>query len=58
MNTVDGSLILAEYGHAKDNPDLPQINLLVCYNQTNEVLQMHNFLWKLMLKRGLFLAFK
>lgn len=54
MNTVDGSLILAEYGHAKDNPNLPQINLSVGYNQTNEVLQMHNFLWKLMLKRGLF----
>lgn len=37
MNTVAGSLTLAEYGHAKDNPDLPQINLSVGYNQTDEV---------------------
>lgn len=37
MNTVAGSLTLAEYGHAKDNPDLPQINLSVGYNQTDEI---------------------
>lgn len=37
MNTVAGSLTLAEYGHAKDNPDLPQINLSVGYNQTAKV---------------------
>ena len=37
MNTVAGSLALAEYGHAKDNPDLPQVNLSIGYNQTDEV---------------------
>lgn len=37
MYTVAGSLTLAEYGHAKDDPDLPQINLSVGYNQTAEV---------------------
>lgn len=37
MNTVAGSLTLAEYGHAKDNPDLPQINLSIGYNQTDDV---------------------
>lgn len=37
MNTVAGSLTLAEYGHAKDNPDLPQVNLSIGYNQTDEV---------------------
>ncbi len=31
MNTVAGSLTLAEYGHAKDNPDLPQVNLSIGY---------------------------
>lgn len=37
MNTVAGSLTLAEYGHAKDDPDLPQINLSVGYNQSDEI---------------------
>lgn len=37
MNTVAGSLTLAEYGHAKDNPDLPQINLSVGYNQSDDI---------------------
>lgn len=37
MNTVAGSLTLAEYGHAKDNPDLPQVNLSIGYNQTDKV---------------------
>ena len=37
MNTVAGSLALAEYGHAKDNPDLPLVNLSIGYNQTDEV---------------------
>lgn len=34
MNCVAGNLELAEYGHAKDNPDLPQINMSLGYNQT------------------------
>lgn len=33
MNTVAGSLTLAEYGHAKDNPDLPQIYRLATTRQ-------------------------
>lgn len=37
MNTVAGTLSLAEYGHAKDDPDLPQINLSLGYNQTDEI---------------------
>lgn len=37
MNTVAELLTLAEYGHAKDDSDLPQINLSVGYNQTDEV---------------------
>lgn len=37
MNTVAGLLTLAEYGHAKDNSDLLQINLSVGYNQIDEV---------------------
>lgn len=37
MNTVADSLTLSEYGHAKDNPDLPQVNVSIGYNQTNEV---------------------
>lgn len=34
MNCVAGNLELAEYGHAKDNPDLPQVNMSLGYNQT------------------------
>lgn len=34
MNCVVGNLELAEYGHAKDNPDLPQVNMSLGYNQT------------------------
>lgn len=34
MNCVAGNLELAEYGHAKDNSDLPQINMSLGYNQT------------------------
>jgi transposase len=37
MNSVAGSLTLAEYGHAKDNPALPQINVSIGYNQTNQI---------------------
>lgn len=37
MNTVAGNLTLAEYGHAKDDPDLPQINLSIGYNQTDNI---------------------
>ena len=33
MNCTAGNLELAEYGHAKDNPELPQINLSLAYNQ-------------------------
>lgn len=34
MNCVAGNLELAEYGHAKDNPDMPQVNMSLGYNQT------------------------
>ena len=34
MNCVAGNLEFAEYGHAKDNPDLPQVNMSLGYNQT------------------------
>lgn len=37
MNSVAGNLELAEYGHAKDNEDLPQVNLSIGYNQTDNV---------------------
>ena len=37
MNTTAGNLELAEYGHAKDNDDLPQVNLSIGYNQTDNV---------------------
>ncbi|WP_416327789.1 IS1634 family transposase [[Eubacterium] hominis] len=36
MNCVAGSLELAEYGHVKDNPDLPQINVSLGYDQTDQ----------------------
>ena len=31
---IAGNLELAEYGHAKDNPNLPQVNMSLGYNQT------------------------
>ena len=34
MNCVAGNLELAEYGHAKDNPNLLQVNMSLGYNQT------------------------
>lgn len=34
MNCVAGNLELAEYGHAKDNPNFPQVNMSLGYNQT------------------------
>ena len=37
MNTVAGNLELAEYGYAKDNPDLPQVNMSLAYNQSDDV---------------------
>lgn len=37
MNTVAGQIELAEFGHAKDDPDLPQINVSLGYNQTEQV---------------------
>ena len=37
MNCVAGNLELAEYGHAKDNPELPQVNMSLAYNQTNQI---------------------
>lgn len=33
MNCVAGNLELVEYGHAKDDPELPQINLSLGYDQ-------------------------
>ena len=35
MNCTAGNLELAEYGHAKDDPELPQVNLSLGYNQTD-----------------------
>ena len=35
MNSTSGSLELAEYGHAKDNDNLPQVNLSLGYDQSN-----------------------
>ena len=37
MNCVSGNLELVEYGHAKDDPQLPQINMSLAYNQTNQI---------------------
>lgn len=37
MNCVAGNLELAEYGHAKDNEELPQVNVSLGYNQTDNV---------------------
>lgn len=35
MNCVAGNIELAEYGHAKDNEELPQVNVSLGYDQTN-----------------------
>ena len=37
MNCEAGNIELVEYGHAKDREDLPQINLSLAYDQTNQV---------------------
>lgn len=37
MNSAAGNLELAEYGHAKDRDELPQVNLSIGYNQTDQV---------------------
>ncbi len=41
MNSVAGNLELAEYGHAKDNDDLPQVNLSLGYDQTSNTPLMY-----------------
>ena len=41
MNCVAGNLELAEYGHAKDNPELPQVNVSLGYDQTDNVPLMY-----------------
>lgn len=35
MNSVAGNIDLVEYGHAKDDDELPQINVSLGYDQTN-----------------------
>lgn len=35
MNSVAGNIDLVEYGHAKDNEELPQVNVSLGYDQTN-----------------------
>ena len=37
MNSAAGNLELAEYGHAKYRDELPQVNLSIGYNQTDQV---------------------
>ena len=37
MNCVAGNLELVEYGHAKDSEELPQVNVSLGYNQTDNV---------------------
>lgn len=37
MNCEAGDIELVEYGHAKDREDLPQVNLSLAYDQTNQV---------------------
>lgn len=37
MNSVAGNVELAEYGHAKDDPEQPQVNVSVGYDQTNQL---------------------
>lgn len=41
MNCTAGNLELVEYGHAKDNPDLPQVNMSLAYNQTDNTPLMY-----------------
>ena len=41
MNSVAGDLELVEYGHAKDNSDLPQVNVSLGFNQTDNVPLMY-----------------
>ena len=41
MNCTAGNLELVEYGHAKDNADLPQVNVSLAYNQTDNVPLMY-----------------
>ena len=41
MNCVAGNLELAEYGHAKDDPELPQVNVSLGYDQTDNVPLMY-----------------
>ncbi len=41
MNCVAGDLELAEYGHAKDDPELPQVNVSLGYDQTDNVPLMY-----------------
>ena len=37
INTVSGNIELAEYGHAKDNEELPQVNISLAYDQDNSI---------------------
>lgn len=37
MNNTSGNIELSEFGKAKDNDDLPQINMSLAYNQTDGV---------------------
>lgn len=37
MNSEAGNIDLVEYGHAKDNDDLPQINVSLGYNQDDQI---------------------
>lgn len=41
MNCVAGNLELAEYGHAKDDPELAQVNVSLGYDQTDNVPLMY-----------------
>ena len=37
MNNTSGNIELSEFGNAKDNDDLPQVNLSLAYNQTDSI---------------------
>ena len=37
VNNVSGNIELSEYGKAKDNDELPQINISLAYDQTDNV---------------------
>lgn len=37
MNNTSGNIELTEYGKAKENEELPQINLSLAYNQTDDI---------------------